>query len=223
MAQRSIVSPSRMNPNAFLRLSLWAVVLLSACASPTRAPAPGQDGVARIELDRRAGTCELSLTGDIDQNAVNRLSQSLARFDQQACTERWMVLHAPSGQIGAAVTMGAMLRNRNFNTRVAPGSECLTPCVLVFAAGRERVLDSHPPLARLGISRVPPDSDFGTSRCEAEISRAQALTLTRYLRVMLSAPTAETVFHAMAQADCRSPLYWRPAEVVGMGLVTALR
>ncbi|MDP3224148.1 MAG: hypothetical protein Q8M96_13545, partial [Rubrivivax sp.] len=133
---------------------------------------------------------EITLTGDIDQNAVNRLSQSLSRLEQQSCSERWMVLNAPSGQIGAAVTMGAMLRNRNFNTRVAPGSECLTSCVLVFAAGRERVLGSNPPLARLGISRVPPDADFGSSRCEAEISRAQALTLTRYLRAMLPSQTA---------------------------------
>lgn len=202
---------------------LNAVALLAACSSPPQPQDAGREGVARIELDRRAGVCELSLSGEIDQNAVNRLSQSLARLEQQSCRERWMVLNAPSGQIGAAVTMGSMLRNRNFNTRVAPGSECLTACVLVFAAGRERVLGSNPPLARLGISRVPPDADFGTSRCEAEISRAQALTLTRYLRAMLPANTAEAVFHVMAQADCRAHLYWRPADVVGNGLVTAVR
>lgn len=212
-----------MKPNALRHLMLFVVVLLTACASPTRPPAADKDGVARIDLDSRAGRCEVNLTGDIDQNAVNRLSQSLAQLDQQGCRERWMVLNAPNGQIGAAVTMGAMLRNRNFNTRLAAGSECLTPCVLVFAAGRERVMSSSAPLARLGISRVPPDADFGTSRCEAEISRAQALTLTRYLRAMLPAPTAEAVFHVMAQADCRANLYWRPADVVGNGLVTALR
>lgn len=212
-----------MKPSDFRHLTLLVAVLLTACASPTRPPAAGKDGVARIELDSRAGRCDVNLTGDIDQNAVNRLSQSLERMDQQGCKERWMVLNAPSGQIGAAVTMGAMLRNRNFNTQVASGSECLTACVLVFAAGRERVLASNPPLARLGISRVPPDADFGTSRCEAEISRAQALTLTRYLRAMLPAPTAEAVFHVMAQADCSANLYWRPADVVGNGLVTALR
>jgi len=35
--------------------------------------------------------------------------------------------------------------------------------------------------------------------------------------------TAEAVFHVMAQADCKANLFWRPAEVTGMGLVTAVR
>lgn len=212
-----------MNTPSFRQLALCAAVWLVGCSAPQKSSAPSDAGVARIELERRAGQCELTLTGDIDQNAVQRLSQSLNRLEQQSCTERWLVLNAPHGQIGAAVTMGAMLRNRNFNTRVAPGSECLTSCVLVFAAGRERVLASTPSLARIGISRVPPDADFSTQRCEAEISRAQALTLTRYLRAMLPPTTAEAVFHVMAQADCKANLFWRPAEVTGMGLATAVR
>ena len=112
---------------------LWPLCWLAACTSPT--PPGGGPGDTRIELQRSAGNCELTLTGEIDQNAVNRLSQSLNRLEKENCGQRWMVLNAPSGQIGAAVTMGAMLRNRNFNTRVAPGSDCLTSCVLVFAAG----------------------------------------------------------------------------------------
>ncbi len=212
-----------MNTPSLRHLALCAAVWLVGCSAPQKPSVPADAGVARIELERRAGQCELTLTGDIDQNAVQRLSQSLNRLEQQRCTERWLVLNAPHGQIGAAVTMGAMLRNRNFNTRVAPGSECLTSCVLVFAAGRERVLASTPSLARIGISRVPPDADFGVQRCEAEISRAQALTLTRYLRAMLPPNTAEAVFHVMAQADCKANLFWRPAEVTGMGLATAVR
>ena len=78
-------------------------------------------------------------------------------------------------------------------------------------------------LARAVLERVPADTDFGSSRCEAEISRAQALTLTRYLRAMLPPATAEAVFHVMAQADCKANLFWRPADVVNNGLVTAVR
>ena len=212
-----------MNTPSLRLLALSAAVWLAGCSTPPKPSATADAGVARIELERRAGQCELTLTGDIDQNAVQRLSQSLSRLEQQSCTERWLVLNAPHGQIGAAVTMGAMLRNRNFNTRVAPGSDCLTSCVLVFAAGRERVLGVHPSLARIGISRVPGDAEISTPRCEPEIGRAQALTLTRYLRAMLPPPTAEAVFHVMAQADCKANLFWRPAEVTGMGLATAVR
>ena len=212
-----------MNTPSLRLLALSAAVWLAGCSTPPKPSATTDAGVARIELERRAGQCELTLTGDIDQNAVQRLSQSLSRLEQQSCTERWLVLNAPHGQIGAAVTMGAMLRNRNFNTRVAPGSDCLTSCVLVFAAGRERVLGVHPSLARIGISRVPGDAEISTPRCEPEIGRAQALTLTRYLRAMLPPPTAEAVFHVMAQADCKANLFWRPAEVTGMGLATAVR
>jgi len=213
-----------MTPVLFRPLVLCVAALLTACAGTTSAPTTGAGAGAQphIAVERRGGQCELTLSGDIDQNAVQRLQRALTGMEQQPCKERWLVLNAPHGQIGAAVTVGAMLRNRGFHTRLAPGSECLTSCVLVFAAGRERVLGGTPPLARLGISRVPGDADFASNQCEAEIGRAQALTLTRYLRAMLPAPTAEAVFHVMAQTDCRAHRYWRPAEVVGIGLVTRL-
>ncbi|WP_342133079.1 hypothetical protein, partial [Hydrogenophaga sp. OTU3427] len=120
------------------RWTRWAAwpLLLAACAAPPGPGKPDAPSDTRIELQRRADSCELTLTGEIDQNTVQRLTQSLNRLEQERCGQRWMVLNAPNGQIGAAVTIGAMLRNRNFNTRVAPGSDCLTSCVLVLAGRR---------------------------------------------------------------------------------------
>jgi hypothetical protein len=213
--------------NARGRLALataLAGLLLAACGSAPHRSAPGGSGTdPNVRLQRQADRCEVTLSGDIDQTAVQQLTRALDQLAPQRCEQRWLVLQAAQGQIGAAVTVGSMLRNRNFNTLLAPGTDCLTACVLVFAAGRERVLGTDAPMARLGISRIPPDADDATPRCEAEIGRAQAQTLGRYLRAMLPGATADAVFHAMVQADCRAPLYWRPADVVNNGLVTTLR
>lgn len=214
---------SRLSHRARLALSACALAGLTACGSAPQRAGTASDAEAAVRLQRQANRCELTLDGEIDQVAVHELTRALGQLEQQRCGQRWLVLRAPQGQIGAAVTVGAMLRNRDFSTRLAPGTDCLTACVLVFAAGRERVLGTDAPMARLGISRIPPDADDPSPRCEAQIGRAQAQTLGRYLRAMLPAATADAVFHAMAQADCRAPLYWRPADVVNNGLVTALR
>lgn len=213
---------TRLSTRPWMALVAAATLaLLAACGATPQRPAATESDSVRLE--RPADRCELRLSGDIDQAAVQHLSRALQQLEKERCTQRWLVLQASQGQIGAAVTVGAMLRNRNFNTRLAPGTDCLTSCVLVFAAGNERVLGTDAPLARLGISRIPPDSDYGGARCEAEISRAQALTLTRYLRAMLPPSTAESVFQVMAQTDCRATLYWRPADVLNIGLVTRLQ
>lgn len=214
-------------PTTRVRVTLaitLAGLLLAACGStPNRSAAVGNTADAAVRLQRQADRCELTLSGEIDQVAVQQVTRALDQMASQRCEQRWLVLQANQGQIGAAVTVGSMLRNRNFNTRLAPGTDCLTACVLVFAAGRERVLGTDAPMARLGISRIPPDADDANPRCEAEVGRAQAQTLGRYLRAMLPGATADAVFHVMVQADCRAPLYWRPADVVNNGLVTALR
>lgn len=203
----------------FRWLAPLALLWLAGCAS-----APSERATStQVEIQQRGRVCEVHVREAIDQAAVQRLSQALNQAPASGCDQRWLVIHASDGQIGAAVTMGSMVRNRQMGTRVAPGTDCLSACVLVFAAGQARVLDAQSPIPRLGISRIPPDADFGTPRCEAEISRAQALTLARYLRAMLPSTAADAVFQVMAQTDCRAPRYWRPSELTEMGLVTAVR
>ena len=61
-------------------------------------------------------------------------------------------------------------------------------------------------------------ADFGSSRCEAEISRAQAQTLARYLRAMLPPDTVLDVLRRLETADCRSTVYLNGPQALAMGL-----
>ena len=72
-------------------------------------------------------------------------------------------------------------------------------------------------------SRIPPDHDFGHQTCKSEPSRAQQLTLTRYLRAMLPEPTATAVYQKLLAADCRTADAYGTAEALAMGLATATR
>lgn len=75
--------------------------------------------------------------------------------------------------------------------------------------------------ARIGFSQIPPDADYGRRQCETELSRGQALTLTRYLRAMVPSSTATTLFQRVVLADCRSTTYWSIAEAQANGLLGA--
>jgi hypothetical protein len=116
-----------------------------------------------------------------------------------------------------------MLKNRNYDTQVQHGTTCLTPCLLVFAAGRQRVLPESSPPARIGFQQIPPDQDFGHRVCESELSYYQSLSLTRYLRAMLPAPTATAVFQKLKAADCQRTDYFGLPEALAIGLATGAR
>lgn len=208
---------------------LALTLILAACAAPVerRAPdaPPGPQASAGTRLaysggsllvSRSGANCQIRIEGEINGNTGTRLHAAFAELDKSPCRDKAVVLAVNHGEVGSAITVGSMLRNRDFRTRVAAGSACLTPCWLVFVGGVERGME---PGARLGFSQVPPDEDPGRRRCETELSRGQALTLTRYLRAMLPPAPASALFQRVAVADCRSTVYWNAAEAQANGVL----
>lgn len=211
----------------------WAVftlaLVLAACGTPVdlgpgSTPAPQAASGTRLAysggtlvVSRSGASCQIRIEGEINGNTGNRLHQAFAELDRSPCRDKTVVLAVSHGEVGSAITVGSMLRNRDFRTRVAAGNACLTPCWLVFVGGVERQLE---PGARIGFSQVPPDEDPGRNRrCETELSRAQALTLTRYLRAMLPPAPSSALFQRLAVADCRSTVYWGAAEAQANGVL----
>lgn len=214
----------------------WSVLaltlILAACGTPvdlgpsssgTPAPQTTTPGTrlaysgGSLMVSRSGASCQIRIEGEINGNTSTRLHQAFAELERSPCRDKTAVLAVNHGEVGSAITVGSMLRNRDFRTRVAAGNACLTPCWLVFVGGVDRQLE---PGARIGFSQVPPDEDPGRNRrCETELSRAQALTLTRYLRAMLPPEPASALFQRLAVADCRSTVYWGAAEARSNGVL----
>lgn len=225
----------RSNPTHWSRwIGLALTLCLAACGtSPSTAPitattasqpsSPLRYVGGSIEVSSRNDDCRITLHGDIVANAVRQLNPVFDQLEQMRCQSKRLVLDAGSGWPGDAITLGAMLRNRGYDTQVMPGSICHTPCLLVFAAGQTRMLPEGPPAARIGFSQLPPDQDFGQQQCHSDLSGGQFTTLKRYLNAMLPAPTATAVLQKLMSATCERTDVYSPAQALALGLATATR
>ncbi len=226
---------SRKIPTVCTRyLASTLLLALLGCATPTppetqtsptprSTPATTRYERVEIQVNRQAGQCHVQLTGQLDEYTARSLRQTMNELASQDCRSKRVVIALQGGQVGSALTVGAIIKNRAFDTQVQAGTSCLTPCLLVFAAGRERIMLPSVPPTRLGFSQIPPDADFGRGICETELNAAQAQTLTRYLRAMLPLPVANTVMKKLATATCNNTEYLNPAEALALGLATTVR
>lgn len=227
----------------FRRWRLLALLALAGCAAPpppSKPPAPaiaapvpsrpappsvvrfGDGLLDQFELQVQGGHCLLRWRGEFPADAVAALGQALSEMEQHRCTRKTLVMDLRGGDIGPATTLGAMLRNRQFDTELLPGSRCQTPCALVFAAGRQRLIPEDGPTAQLLLSQPRRDQDFGQAVCETELSRGQQLTLTRYLRAMLPPATAAIVYQKIGRATCRRHDILDAPEALATGLATGM-
>jgi len=201
-------------------------LLLAGCATPIAEPG----GVHKAErfayrggelvLNQVGGECRVVAAGEISPAMVSSLTLAMGDVEKRSCSKKWLELNITDGRLGQAITVGSMLRNRGYSTRLQPGSVCHTPCLLVFSAGIQRVIPPDRPQARLGFSQIPPDEDFGGSLCETELNNSQKLTLARYLRAVLAVPTADLMFRNISAANCRGVHELPVRDAVTMGLVT---
>ena len=208
--------------------ALPAVLLaLAGCAgAPSAPPAASLKQPAYelpMDVDRRDGNCHIRLNGPLDDEAVRSLRFVMTELDRTACRSKRVLIDLQGGLVGSAITAGAVIKNRGYDTQLQPGSTCLTPCLLVFAAGRQRIMLPSVPPTRIGFSQIPPDADFGRQVCETELASSQALTLTRYLRAMLPVPTATAVYQKLTAATCQRTEYLGRAEALALGLATTTR
>lgn len=177
-------------PSAAWRLKALFIVLLAlaGCTAAPPATAPATPTASQrqqapahlpLEVDRRNGNCHIRLTGPLDEDAVRSLRYVINELDKTSCRSKRVLLELEGGLVGSAITAGAIIKNRAYDTQVQPGTTCLTPCLLVFAAGRQRILMASVPPTRIGFSQIPPDADFGHQVCETELAASQAQVLTR--------------------------------------------
>lgn len=201
-------------------LMLLATVSLAQAATPdaSRNVLRYEGGSLTMNLD--GGLCEITLHGEINPAMVRQLSHILNEIEKSNCHRKRLTLHSSHGVVNSAITIGAMLRNRDFDTRIADGSVCQTPCALVFLSGRERLFATGSLPARIALHPIPPDRDFSANACRSELTRNQALTLSRYLRAMLPDRVATATFNKIGSADCRRIEMIGVQEAMALGIAT---
>lgn len=190
-------------------------LLVAACGTPSAPPERGD-----MQAAQRGKDCELTVQGVLEPSAVTALTLASDNLAKRSCRSKWAVLDIADGSVGTAFTVGSMLRNRGFNTRIKPGSTCLTTCLLVFAAGKEREIPGGPTAPRLGFSQIRPDDDFGAVSCQTELDNRQTLQIARYLRAMLPALTADYMLQEIRRTDCRGVRELSAGDAVTSGLAT---
>jgi hypothetical protein len=115
--------------------------------------APG-DSPAQVTLEAvaPAEAHHIVLAGRIDVHTLYSFVRLIADYRISETRRPVVKLDSIGGSVTAAMAIGHLVRDRGFTTVVEPGKECLSACVLILAAGTERVISSASS-ARVGVHR----------------------------------------------------------------------
>lgn len=80
----------------------------------------------------------LFVSGSFDAGDGARISAAIDRFSPQV-----IVLHSQGGIVGEAMEVADLIHQRGLATYIPPGAECVSACVYVFSAGRQRIVQGE--------------------------------------------------------------------------------
>jgi hypothetical protein len=163
---------------------------------------------------------ELTLTGTIEPGSAARFAAEVEARGEYVKT---VTFDSPGGSVTDAVTIGELIHERGFATRVAAGKICASSCPLAFAGGRERqateasAIGVHQIYAAVNVAELP----AGMRAAGEAMSDAQRTTaaITRHLTAM--GVDAAVWLHALETPPDRL-YYLSPAELTGYRLVTEM-
>lgn len=164
--------------------------------------------------------CELTISGILTQDAIRKLWLVLDDMEDPRCALRVARLNIDGGNINVVITVGSMLRNRGFDTRIDVQPVCQTACLLVFASGVERVAPFTS--GNVGFSALTGETNSGTPTCINQPSRRQLLEVGRYLQAMLDPAAVEGVLAELRLARCHEPRLLSAEMLQALGLATRL-
>lgn len=165
-----------------------------------------------------AGVLEVS--GTIDPGSAERFAAEVAARGEYVET---VAFDSPGGSVDDALTIGKLINERGYATRVAAGAICASSCPLAFAGGRERhatgksAIGVHQIYAAMAAGQLP----AGIQAAGEAMSEAQKTTaiITRHLTAMGVDPALW--LHALETPPDR--LYYLSAdELVDYRLVTEM-
>jgi hypothetical protein len=120
----------------------------------------------------------LVMTGEIIPGDAERLTAAIERQTDRGVRVERVFLNSPGGNVQAGAHLAKLIYDyRNIDTVVGRTDECASICVLVFAAGANKVVY---PTSKLGVHSASTVSADG-SRLETTTSIATTATLARLM------------------------------------------
>jgi hypothetical protein len=134
-----------------------------------------------LELQRAGPTCDpqlractllLQISGEITDSTAQRVRQIIDQRLRQAEANNYtfaflgVELNSPGGSVGAAMTIGRIIRKEQASAAVPRGSTCLSACVLILAGasyrGLEGTIGIHRPYFQVPRADISPN-DVGVA------------------------------------------------------------
>lgn len=162
----------------------------------------------------------LQLTGMFDVGSADRVAAEVNAHGEYIKT---VALDSPGGAVAEALSIGALIRDKGYETSVAAGALCASSCPLVFAGGRERVATDK---SAIGVHQIYAAAATGslTSQLVAAgnaMSDAQTLT-ARISRYLTSMGVADEVWLRALETPPDKLTYFSPDELKRLNLATRL-
>lgn len=174
----------------------------------------------RTNVESNSALCEILIEGEINNRTsseIQRLLTPESEFDSK-CKKATVIFSSLGGYFYPSITIGRLIRSKNYVTKVKDGEECSSACATAFIGGIKRNVSGGK--TRIGLhqfSKVSGDKIecFGDNSDEASIN-----DFKRYLKEMLDERAAEYFLTTKDSVNCRSVIYLKRDELMRSGLIT---
>lgn len=210
-----------MYPNVMLRIKIIALilpVLLLGCTAINLMTAQKEYPTS---ISFNSATCELSLSGAIDNKLVSLFQQTLQTDPSISnCKEVKVVLSSTGGNVYPAFNLGNMIRAKNFSTQIAQNAICVSACNIVYIGGVKRYMAQSSPSTKVGFHQMI-SLNGGNDKCIDIYDNSDVASSYRaYIKKMLAQRPADFYMENVSKVSCRSVKYYTSEELKESGIVT---
>lgn len=166
------------------------------------------------------GSSAILINGTIDEKTLEEFTKAAedARMKQpenmkQAQWPLAIVLNSLGGSVPDAMEIGEIIRRKGFPTLVSQGDECDSACVLILAAGVQRVA-----MGRVGIHRPHFDEKLFAQLGQTEAREKYAQMEESVRKYLSHMGMPDTLYAAMLRVSSDDARYLSHEELVDYGL-----
>jgi hypothetical protein len=152
------------------------------------------------------------LSGDIAQGDAETAEALIRAANEDGRLISAVRLDSPGGSLAEAVKLGDLIRRAKLPTVVAAGSQCVSACFLVFAAGIEKFANHE---ARIGVHGA--SDAFGR-----ETARTEAATIAM-ARIASTFGVPPGIIRRMVITPARDIAWLSDDDLRGMGAIISGR
>jgi hypothetical protein len=174
--------------------------------------------VTNVSFDNQS--CEITISGYIDNKITSQFQQLLQTNSQiKNCKETIVVLSSMGGNVYPAITLGNIIRNNEFNTKVKDNEICGSACVLVFISGTKRYM-SVSSNTRIGLHQSI-SIESGRERCfDINENSDYANSYRSYLKRMISNKAQDFYLYTIQNVSCKNYKFFNTNELKKYEIVT---